>query len=62
MKGLLPVIGAGGTFAGSAVAGLLLGIWLAGRTGAQLWVLGGLFGGLFLGGYAAVRLLMRSNA
>jgi hypothetical protein len=61
MKDALPVIGAGATFAGTVLAGLLAGIWLAGRTGAQGWVLGGLFGGLALGGYAAVRLVMRSK-
>ncbi len=61
MKELIPVIGAGGTFAGTTIAGLLAGIWLAGRTGQQLWVAVGLFGGLGLGGYAAMRLLLRGS-
>lgn len=54
------IIGAGATFAGTTIAGLILGVWLAGKTGQQLWVLGGLFGGLALGGYSAIRLLMRA--
>jgi hypothetical protein len=60
VKGAGPVIGAGATFAGAALGGLLLGIWLSGRTGNQLWVLAGLGGGLAVGGYGAFRLLMRS--
>ena len=54
------IIGAGGSFAGTVLLGLIVGIVVAGRTGQQLWVLGGLFGGLLLGGYAAFRLLARS--
>lgn len=53
------VIGAGVSFAGTVLVGLLLGIWLAGRTGQQLWVVGGLFGGALLGGIAAIRLVLR---
>ncbi|GAC1653767.1 MAG: hypothetical protein NVS9B12_03980 [Vulcanimicrobiaceae bacterium] len=53
------VIAAGGAFAGSALAGLLLGVWLAGHTGRQLWVVGGMFAGIFLGGYGALRMLVR---
>lgn len=49
---------AGGTFAGAALLGLIGGIWLGARTGQQLWVLGGLFAGLALGAFAAVRMLM----
>ncbi|HVA27841.1 MAG TPA: hypothetical protein VNF68_06655 [Candidatus Baltobacteraceae bacterium] len=60
MKTALPIIAAGGTFAGAALAGLLGGIVLAGRSGNQLWVLGGLFAGLALGGYSAVRMLLRT--
>lgn len=55
-----PLIAAGGTFAGSALAGLLIGILIAQRTGSQLWVFVGLLAGLGLGAYSAVRLLMRS--
>lgn len=55
------VIGAGASFAVTVLLGLLAGIWLAGRTGQQLWVLGGLFAGLAIGGYAAFRLILRGN-
>jgi uncharacterized protein YneF (UPF0154 family) len=54
----LRLVAAGGTFAGSALLGLLLGIWLAGRTGQQLWVLGGLLGGVAVGAFSAARLVM----
>jgi hypothetical protein len=51
------VIGAGATFAFTTVLGMLVGIWLAGRTGQSLWVLGGLFGGLVVGAAGAWRLV-----
>ncbi len=60
MNSAAPLIAAGGTFAGSALAGLLIGILIAQRTGSQLWVFTGLLVGLGLGAYSAVRLLMRS--
>lgn len=60
MKSLAPVLAAGGTFAVTVLVGLVVGIWISDRTHQPLWVLGGLFGGLALGGYSAVRLLMRS--
>ncbi|HEY8297078.1 MAG TPA: hypothetical protein VIG32_03540 [Candidatus Baltobacteraceae bacterium] len=60
MNSALPLIGAGATFAGSAVAGLLAGIWMSRVTGSELWVLGGLFAGLSIGGFAAYRLVVRS--
>jgi len=60
VKTILPVIGAGGTFAMTTLAGLALGIWIGGRTGQGLWALAGLFGGLVVGGYAAYRLLVSS--
>jgi hypothetical protein len=60
VKGVMPVVAAGGTFAMTALAGLVIGIWIGGRTGQGLWVLAGLFGGLAVGAYAAYRLLMRS--
>lgn len=60
MKPLLPVVVAGGTFAAAAVIGLLLGVLAAGRTGQQLWAPAGLLLGAVAGGYAAIRLLMRS--
>lgn len=52
------ILAAGGTFAGTTIVGLLLGIFISGRTGQQLWVLGGVFLGLGVGGYSAVRMLM----
>lgn len=54
----MKILAAGGTFAGATIIGLLLGIFVAGRTGQQLWVLGGIFLGLAVGGYAAVRMLL----
>jgi hypothetical protein len=54
------VIGAGATFAGTVLLGFVLGVLVAGRSGQQLWVFGGLLAGLALGGYAAFRLLVRS--
>lgn len=54
----MKILAAGGTFAGATIIGLLLGIFIAGRTGQQLWVLGGIFLGLALGGFSAVRMLM----
>ena len=60
MKPLLPVLGAGGAFAGTAVAGLLVGVWLANRLELPILVAVGLFAGLALGGYSAYRLLVRS--
>ena len=55
----LALIAAGGSFAGAVLFGLLLGIWIGSRTGQQLWVLVGIFSGMAVGGYGAVRLLLR---
>jgi hypothetical protein len=60
VKSVVPVIAAGGTFAATAIVGLLVGIWIAGRTGSQLWVFGGLIVGLGIGAFSAIRLLFRS--
>lgn len=60
MKPLLPVLGAGAAFAGTAVAGLLAGVWLAERLKVPILAAAGLFAGLALGGYSAYRLLVRS--
>lgn len=56
----LPVLAAGGTFAASTLAGLIIGAWLAGRVNAPLLAVLGLFAGLAIGGYSAFRMLMRS--
>jgi hypothetical protein len=56
----MPVLAAGGTFAVCSLAGLAGGLLLAQRTGQQLWVAGGLFVGLALGGYSAFALLRKS--
>ena len=61
MKELLPVVAAGGSFAGSAVLGALLGLLLASRTGQQFWVFAGLLLGMALGAYAAIRLVAGSR-
>ena len=60
MKPLLPVLGAGGAFAGATVIGLLAGVWLAERLKMPVAAAAGLFVGLALGGYSAYRLLLRS--
>lgn len=60
MKDVGPVLAAGGTFAAAALAGLAAGIWLGRASGHDLWVVAGLFAGMALGGYSAVRLLLRS--
>ena len=60
MKSVVPVIGAGAAFAGSTLAGLVLGAWIGHATANPLWALGGLAAGLGIGGYSAFRLLMQS--
>jgi len=60
VKTLAPVLAAGGTFAGAALLGLLLGILLGQKTAQPLWAFGGLMAGVAIGGYGAVRLLVRS--
>jgi hypothetical protein len=57
----LALVGAGLSFTGTALAGLLIGILAAQRTGQQLWVVAGLFGGILVGAYAAIRLILRGN-
>ena len=56
----MPVLAAGGTFAVTTLVGLVAGIWVSNLTHQPLWVLGGLFAGLALGGFSAFRMLMRS--
>lgn len=60
MKTGLAIAGAGGTFAATVVAGLLLGIWLDNRQHTGYWTLVLFFGGIVLGGYAAWRLVART--
>jgi len=54
------IVAAGATFAFTVIAGMLVGIWLSGRTGQSLWVLGGLGLGLIAGAVSAWRLVSRS--
>lgn len=60
MKGALPVLAAGSTFAGFVVAGLLAGVWLDSRTGSTSWVLLMLLAGFAAGLFAAYRLVARA--
>jgi hypothetical protein len=57
---VLPVLFAGGSFAGAAILGLLAGIVAGQRLSAPLLVPAGLTLGLLVGGYAALRLLAKS--
>jgi len=60
VKPLLPVLVAGGTFAGAAVIGLFAGVLAAQRFERPLLAPAGLMLGAALGGFSALRLLMRS--
>jgi hypothetical protein len=60
VKTLLPLVAAGGTFAGAAVLGLLAEICVANRSGEPLLAPAGLILGALLGGYSAFRLLARA--
>lgn len=62
MKGASALIAAGSAFAGSAVLGLLLGIWLDQLRRTEFLAVAGLFAGVLVGAYAAYRLLLQSNA
>jgi len=59
VKAALPIVAAGGAFAASSIIGLVVGVWVAGRSGQPLWVLIGLLVGMGLGAYAAIRLVIR---
>jgi hypothetical protein len=61
VKELVPVIAAGGTFAGAALAGLLIGIFIGYRTNQPFWAFVGLVAGLGLGAYSAARLLFKAQ-
>ena len=56
----MPVLGAGGTFAISALLGLGAGLLIAQRSGQPMWTLGGLFAGLAVGGFSAFSLYGRA--
>jgi hypothetical protein len=60
MKAFLPVLAAGGTFAAAAIVGLVAGILAAGQARQPLLAPGGLMIGAAIGGYGAVRMLLRS--
>ncbi|HLY04066.1 MAG TPA: hypothetical protein VKR56_16395 [Candidatus Cybelea sp.] len=60
MKAFLPVLFAGGSFAGAAILGLLVGVAAADRLGEPLLTPAGLLLGLIAGGYAGLRLLAKS--
>ena len=60
MKPILPVLVAGGTFAATAIFGLLCGILAAGRFNAPLLVPAGLLVGAGIGAFSALRLLFRA--
>ena len=62
MKGAAGVIAAGSAFAGAGVAGLLIGIWLDHAQRTQYYAVVGLFAGIAVGGYAAFRMLLQTNA
>jgi hypothetical protein len=60
VKPFLPVLVAGGTFAGAAVIGLLGGIVADRHFNQPLLVPAGLLIGAAVGGFAALRLIVRS--
>ena len=61
MKDALPVIAAGGMFAGSTLAGLLIGIVIGNSVHQPFWAFGGLIAGLGVGAYSAARLLFQTK-
>lgn len=60
MKGVAPLLGAGGTFAGCVLVGFGLGVLADQHLGSSYYTLVGLFAGVLIGGYGAARLLLRS--
>jgi len=60
MKGAAAVIAAGSAFTGCALAGLVLGIALDRYLHQTFYIVVGLFAGVFLGGYAGIRLLLQA--
>jgi hypothetical protein len=62
VKAAAGIIAAGSAFAGTGVAGLLIGIWADHAQRTQYFAVIGLFVGIVLGGYVAFRLLLQTNA
>jgi hypothetical protein len=62
VRSFLPVVLAGGSFAGATIVGLLLGIVAGQRLGAPLLAPAGLMIGGIVGAYSAFRLLAKSMA
>jgi F0F1-type ATP synthase assembly protein I len=60
VRSVLPLLGAGSTFAATVIVGLLAGIWLDHRLGTGYWVLVLFFAGFVVGIYAAWRLVARA--
>jgi hypothetical protein len=60
VKSTLPVLVAGASFAGAAILGLVVGIVVATRVGQSLYVPAGLLVGAAIGGYSALRVVLRS--
>ena len=52
---------AGSTFAVTVLLGFGAGLWVAHRTGAPLWTIGGLFAGVLVGGAMAARSLLQAG-
>ena len=61
MRGALPALGAGMTFAGTVLVGFGAGFWVSRQTGASWWVIVGLFAGVFLGGFSAMKVLLAAG-
>jgi hypothetical protein len=60
VKSLTPLLVAGSTFAVTFLLGVFAGVLVADRTGQWIWAFAGSMAGVGIGGYSAVRLLMRS--
>lgn len=60
MRPLLPLAAAGGTFAASAIVGLVVGVLIAQRREEPLWALAGLMVGAGVGACSALALLVKS--
>ena len=52
---------AGSSFAGAVLLGCLAGLWAGRATGQPLWVVAGLFAGVGVGGYLAIRALLQAG-